>query len=141
VQDLVDEGDRVTYAEAIAITGRSHRYLSQLAAQGALTREGGNRGSGAHHTWLSRTEVEGLALSAYRRGEATDYWRTVSQTAAMVGVSRQAVQQAVEEGRLPAQRSGIGHWLIRRDDILRLSAAGEFPGPVGRKRVAGNQPM
>jgi excisionase family DNA binding protein len=141
VGDLVDVSDRITYAEAIAITGRSHRYLSQLVAEGALTREGGNRGAGSYHTWLSRTEVEGLALSAYRRGRATDYWRTVAQTAAMVGVTRQAVQQAVEKGRLPAQRSRIGHWLIRRDDVLRLSAGGEFPGPVGRKRAAGNHRM
>ena len=129
MQDLVDEGDRITYAEAIAITGRSHNYLSQLAAKGALTRQGGTRAD-PYRTWLSRTEVEALALSTYRRGRATDYWRTVTQTAAMVGVSRQAVQQALEEGRLPAQRSRFGHWLIRRDDVLRLTMAGEFPGPV-----------
>ena len=73
----IPAGDRVTYAEAVAITGRSRRYLAQLAQQGRLSRTGGTPRT-ALATWLSRAECEELALQQYRRGRASDYWLTIA---------------------------------------------------------------
>jgi hypothetical protein len=53
-------GDLVTYAEAVAITGRSHGYLAKLARQGQIARMGGQR-SDVYATFLSRAECETLA--------------------------------------------------------------------------------
>jgi hypothetical protein len=69
---VIPTEDRVTYAEAIEITGRSHNYLSGLARRGLLTRDGGRR-QDSRTTWLRRTEVEALALAEYRRGRASTY--------------------------------------------------------------------
>lgn len=60
VAAVIDPGDRVTYAEAEAITGRSHRYLARQAQLGNLSREGGER-TNPFTTWLSRAECEALA--------------------------------------------------------------------------------
>lgn len=124
---VIDPDDRITYAEAIEITGRSRRYLNQQAAAGALSRVGGTR-SDVFKTWLSRRECEQLALNGYRRGHATDYWLTMTEAAKMLGIARQNAHQARTVGRLPAQRTHNGDWLVRRDDVLALLIAGVFPG-------------
>ena len=112
----IDPGDRVSYAEAVAITGRSARYLRQAAQRGLLTRMGGQP-SDAFTTWLSRAECEELALQLYRRGHAGDYWLTMTQAAAALGIARQNAHQARDTGRLPARRTAMGDWLVRRADL------------------------
>jgi len=42
-------------------------------------------------------------------------WLTIAETARLKGVTRQAVSQAIKEGRLPAERSN-GTYHIRRAD-------------------------
>lgn len=58
---LIEPADRVSYAEALLITGRSGGYLRQQVERGVLTRVGGGRGESSA-TWLSRSECEALAL-------------------------------------------------------------------------------
>ena len=53
-----------------------------------LAREGG-RPQDSCATWLSRSEVEELALREYRRGREGTYWLTMSQAAEMLHVARQ----------------------------------------------------
>lgn len=119
VDRTIDPGDRIRYAEAAAITGMSTRWLVMQVDTGTLTRTGGRRGD-AHHTWLSRSECEALALSRYRRGHTSPYWLTMTAAAAILGIARKNAHQARQDGRLPAQRAANGDFLIRRDDILAL---------------------
>lgn len=47
---------------------------------------------------------------------------TVAQAAAILGITRQTVHQAIEAGRLPARKVGDRATLIRRVDVERYAA-------------------
>lgn len=72
---MIADEDRVTYAEAQLITGRSRSYLAQQARAVRLRRDGGTAQE-PFSTWLSRAECEELGLARYRRSMAGGYWRT-----------------------------------------------------------------
>jgi hypothetical protein len=94
------------------ITGRSHVYLYKLVRRGSLRREGGTSQT-TRSTWLSRAEVEALALREYRRGRESTYWLTMSQAAEALGVARQHVYQM----NLPTRQAGNGDLLVRCQDL------------------------
>jgi len=100
---MIPPDDRITYAEARRITGRSHAYLAKLAREGRLTRQGGTAQQ-PFDTWLSRPEVEALAIAEYRPQRRTDYWMTVSEAAlVLVGDQPDRPQPvAVLQGDHPA---------------------------------------
>lgn len=78
--------DRVSYKQARQITGRSHGYLFRLVNEGRLSRDGGRPGQ-AWTTFLSRAEVEALAIAEYSPHRRTDYWMKVNEAAkALEGV-------------------------------------------------------
>ena len=119
----IEPGDRITYADAIDITGISHTHLARLAASGALTLVGGT----AHHpysTWLSRSEAEALARTRTAAARSRT-WLTMAEAAEMLGVARQHAYKVRRTGELPIQRAGHGDWLVRRDDALALYRARE----------------
>lgn len=115
--------DRVTYAEAREITGRSHGYLAKLAREGRLTREGGTP-QDVRATWLSRSEVEALALREYHPGRTPAYWLTTAQAAKVLGVTSETVRN-----RLPTHRAGRRTLLVRRDDVMRAVLGRALLGP------------
>jgi len=108
--------DRVTYAEARRITARSHMYLYKLVKQGHLSREGSGQKGRSVGVFLSRSEVEALALAEYVRGQKTDYWLTVREAAEMFGIDGQTVRT----GGFPTLRAGNGDLLLRREDVDRV---------------------
>jgi len=110
---VIPPEDRITYAEARHITGRSHGYLFKLVKQGRLSREGGTRQQ-SRSTFLSRTEVEALAIAEYHPRRGTDYWMTVAEAANLLWVSDQTVRN-----RLPTFRPSNRLLLVRRHDVLR----------------------
>lgn len=48
-------------------------------------------------------------------------WLTVSEAAALLGIRRETVYEAVRAGRLPARRSGRD-WLVTRADVDAYAA-------------------
>jgi hypothetical protein len=112
--------DRVTYAEAQEITGRSHGYLAKRVRTGELRRIGGQP-SDVYTTFLSRAQVEALALHEYRRGLQTEYWMTMTEVAELTCIARANVHRARGAGRLIAQRTTMGDWLVRRTDAYRFA--------------------
>lgn len=111
---MISPADRITYAEARRITGRSHGYLRGLVNEGVLSREGGRR-QDSRATWLSRVEVENLALQEYRRGRRTGYWLTVAEAAEELGVARQHAYRLDLQVRVAAN----GDRLVRWQDLAR----------------------
>jgi excisionase family DNA binding protein len=77
-----------------------------------------------------------IAISADAVGERTGY--SISQTAALLGVSRVTVSRWIRAGRLPASRLGHRTVRIRYEDLERLllETRSDGPGPwVGRHPV------
>jgi hypothetical protein len=65
--------------------------------------------------------VRDPGLQEYRRGKHTDYWMTMTEVAQLAGVARANVHLARASGRLVAQRTAIGDWLVRRTDAHRFA--------------------
>lgn len=72
--------------------------------------------------------MRSAGLAVYRRGHLTDYWVTMAQAAQLLGIARQHAHKARLAGRLPAQQTGMGDWLVRRNDVTSLVAAEAFRG-------------
>jgi len=110
--------DRITYAQARYITGRSHGYLFKLVKLGRLSRDGGDQRQ-PFDTWLSRSEVEALAIAEYSpRRRTTSYWMTVREAAEALGVTGQTVRS-----RLPTFKVNARMSLLRREDVDRAQTA------------------
>lgn len=124
----IAEGDRVTFAEAQEITGRSHAFLSKRARLGVLSRMGGQR-SDVYSTFLSRSECEALAVAAYRRGQASSYWMTLTQVSVLAKVSRANVHLDRKKGRLPARRTAMGDFLVTAQDAYAYAMTVKTKGP------------
>lgn len=108
--------DRITYAEARRITGRSHGYLFKLVKAGRLTRQGGQRHQ-IRDTWLSRSEVEALAVAEFNWQRRTGYWYTVPEAARVLRVSIQTVHN-----KMPTFKASTRRSLVRYDDVERAAA-------------------
>jgi hypothetical protein len=120
--------DRITYAEAQAITGWSHTYLAQKARAGIIRRVGGGSRE-MFDTWLSREQCESLALEAYRRRRPLPpYWVTMTTAAQMLRLARPNAYQARKSGRLPARQTAMGDWLVRYVDVVALMESKTFRG-------------
>lgn len=88
---------RITYAEARRITGRSTSYLTKLATEGRLTQvRGRTPRRRCASAWLSRPEVEALALAEDDQGRRTAYWCTVAQAPKPSGVRPNGPQPAAQ---------------------------------------------
>lgn len=116
--------DRVTYTQAQQICGLKAGYLRQRVQRGELTR----MGRAPNHTWLSRTEVEDLAMRVHRRNQQTGYWVTMTEAAAILHVNRTTTYLLRDQGRLPARQSADGVWLARRADVHGLQADNTIRG-------------
>lgn len=110
---MIPKADRITYAEARHVTGRSHGYLYKLVQEGRLSREGGARGQ-SWSTFLSRPEVEALAIAESRPHLRTDYWMTVSEAAEALGTTPHLVRT-----RRPTFRPGKRWLVVRAQDVVR----------------------
>lgn len=86
----IERIDRISYAEAVLITGRSHSYLAGRARAGWLRRDGGTIGA-PHETWLSRNDCESLAMQTINRSQTGGYWLTARQAGSLLGVVTKAV--------------------------------------------------
>ena len=133
VTGVIELDDRVAYAEAVTIVGRSRSYLKAQVRRGVLTRVGGGRRDG-FATWLSRGECEALALQLYRRGHASDYWLTMAEAAQLLGIARQHAYKARAGQRLPTYTTRVGDLLVRRRDVETLQRAGAFRGRSNHER-------
>lgn len=109
---MIAAADRVSYAEAQLITGRSRSYLNQRVAAGRLQRDGGTPRD-VFNTWLSRTKCEELRLRRYRRPMTGGHWLTRMQAAEMLGLSRGYLYRLP----LPHFQAAQGDQLLRRDDV------------------------
>lgn len=141
VGEGIASGDQVTYAEAEEITGRSHGFLAKQVRLGVLRRDGGHPWD-VYTTWLSRSECESLALAQYRRGQPSGYWMTMTQVAELAGISRANVHSARKAGRLLAQRTGLGDWLVGRSDayLFAMTVSDSTSAAMaGRSRETGEQ--
>ena len=126
--NVIEPHDSITYSEAQAITGWSHTYLAQLARAGTLTRAGGGPRE-MFDTWLSRRECEQLALKSYRRRRLLPpYWVTMTTAAMMLRLARSNAYMARKNGRLPAEQTEMGDWLVRYTDVVALMESGAFRG-------------
>lgn len=103
------------YAVAEEITGLSHVQLWRLVEAGRLSRQGSGR-TGDRDVWLSRRELEAMALEQYHPGRTGPYWLTTQQAADLLGVTPQTVRN-----RLPTHRAGKRTLLVRRDDVARAA--------------------
>ena len=125
---VIEPHDRITYAEAQAITGWSHTYIAQLARAGTLTRAGGGPRQ-MFDTWLSSRECEQQALKSYRRRRSLPpYWVTMTTAATMLRLARPNAFMARKNGRLPAAQTDMGDWLVRYADVVALMESGAFRG-------------
>lgn len=119
----IEPADRITYAEAKLITGRSDSYLLAQARTGHLTRMRGASISN-FQTWLSRRECEHLALAQYRRHHRPPYWVTMTEAAELLGIGKESAYRARNRGHFPTFQAGNGDLLMRRIDINALLVVG-----------------
>jgi len=82
------------------ISGRSHGYLFNLVHQGRLSRDGDGRPGHSRRVYLSRSEVEALAVAEGKSGHLTDYWLTVSEAAKVLRVTGQIVRTRLPNFRV-----------------------------------------
>ncbi len=69
--------------------------------------------------------VASLTVATYAF-DVSDEWLSTGQAAERLGVHRSTLVRYIEEGRLPASRLPTGHYRIRRADLEKLLAEGEF---------------
>jgi len=124
----------VTYEQVAAILGCHFSNVAKLVRKGDLT-SSGKRGAS-----LSREQVEALAerRAAERaaraarpprkcqrvdhRPDAHHEWLSMREVAALLGVTRPAVQGRIHRGTLPAAENGGRFW-VWRDLLEQVEAA------------------
>lgn len=106
--------DRVTLEQAAAILGCSISSARRYVLAGRLASHGGRY----EHRMLSRADVEALALELYdwhrHLDDESSYWLTGTRATAVLGVSRQRLDQLANADRVP--------YVLHRDGTRLLPA-------------------
>ena len=108
-----------TSDEAVAVIGRMASRWSDEEIAATLNRMGLPTGQGktwTAHRVSSLRRVRGI--HAYRSAEKNGEWLTMSEAAAMLGVSNHQIRRLIKEGVLPAEQVVFdAPWQIRAHDL------------------------
>ena len=108
-----------TSDEAVAVIGRMASRWSDEEIAATLNRMGLPTGQGktwTAHRVSSLRRVRGI--HAYRSAEKNGEWLTMSEAAAMLGVSNHQIRRLIKEGALPAEQVVFdAPWQIRAHDL------------------------